>query len=309
MKFLNKKIPLGFSLAAVFISGALVYSFGYKVAMDKFNDVVSYAQEKQKMYSSVSEIDYHIRTDYVGEISESNLMFGLGRGYAQGLCDSNCKFFSKDEYKKYKDNNKKTKSKIDATEIDGSVVYIKCVKISDNFAKKFIEQLDLATSKNINKLVIDLRNCSNGNIDEVFKILKRITPKGESISLVNSKGEKEVVCTSEVAESDLKIAVLINGETSGAEELIASALSGQQNGCVIGTKTAGNAVREKIVTLSDDSVLIFPDAHYVAQNGKVIFKQGVQPDIESILPDGIDLNSISNDEDLQLQDALSWLHS
>lgn len=58
MKIKNRKISLGAGLAVLFLTSSVVYSIGYKVAMNKFNSIVSTTQEKQKMYGDLSEIDY-----------------------------------------------------------------------------------------------------------------------------------------------------------------------------------------------------------------------------------------------------------
>ena len=48
-KILSKKVSVGITVAALFIVAALVYSLGYNMAMRKFDDIVGYTQEKQKM--------------------------------------------------------------------------------------------------------------------------------------------------------------------------------------------------------------------------------------------------------------------
>ena len=51
MKIMNKKISLLAVIVLMFVVGAVVYSLGYRMAMNKFNNVISYNQEKQKIIS------------------------------------------------------------------------------------------------------------------------------------------------------------------------------------------------------------------------------------------------------------------
>lgn len=297
MKILNKKISVGYVLAALFLTGALVYSLGYKMAMDKFNDVVSYAHEKQKMYSALSEVDYNIREDCVCSIEESDVLSEICKGYIRGIDSENCKFFSKNEYKEYTEQFQKNSSDIKFTKINDDILLIKCNAIFENAANDIKENIDFEISNGIKGIVIDLRDCSQASTSEVFKIVKNILPKGDIIKAVNKKGDSEVVCSSEGDGLNLKISVIVNSSTSGVCELIASSLKGHKNSTVIGTKTAGNMLRLKTVTLADDSVVIFPDAYYINVDGENLFKIGVLPDSE-IAP------SENQEEDLQLDYAI-----
>ncbi len=300
MKILDKKIPLVYALAALFFFCALVYSLGYKVAMDKFNNVVSYAYEKQKMYSTLSEVDYNIREDCVCDIKNSDILTEICKGYAFGVDSENCKFFNKSEYKKYLENSNKDVSDINFDKLDSDILYIKCNAIFENAAKSIKENITKALSDGTRGLIIDLRNCSKADSSEVFKIIQNIVPTEDIIKTLDKKGKSEIACKSEGTGLNLKISVIVNSGTSGACELIASSLKDKRNVTLVGTKTAGNTVRLKTVTLADDSVLIFPDAYYLNTDGENLFKKGVLPN-EEVLADE------NNSEDLQLRSAIKNL--
>ena len=224
MKIFNKKIPMGYVLTALFSTAALVYSLGYRMAMDKFNDVVSYTHEKQKMYSALSEIDYNIREDCVINIDEDKILSGISKGYVEGLNCKGCKFFSKSEYKEYTDNFSKNVSDIKITKQCDGILYIKCDNILNNSSKLIKENIDTAISEGVKGVVIDLRNCDNSIDEEVFKVIQNLVPAGITLEAVNKKGAEEVVCRSEGSELGVKISVLVNEKTSGTCELIAASL-------------------------------------------------------------------------------------
>lgn len=297
MKILNKKIPIVYALTALFFFCALVYSWGYKVAMDKFNNVVSYAYEKQKMYSTLSEVDYNIREDCICDIENTDVLTEICKGYASGVDSENCRFFSKSEYKKYVEDTKKNVSDISFDKLNDGILYIKCSSIFENAAKKIKENISKALSDGINGLIIDLRNCNKADSSEVFKIIQNIVPSEDVIKTLDKKGKCEVACKSDGTDLDLKISVIINSGTSGVCELIASSLKNKKNVTLFGTKTAGNTVRLKTVTLADDSVLIFPDAYYLNADEENLFKNGILPNEEVTLDE-------SSSEDSQLQSAI-----
>lgn len=298
LKFLNKKVSLSVFLASIFGASALVYSLGYKIAMDKFNDVVSFVQEKQKMYSTLSELDHCVRSEYISDISESEMLDSLCRGYVNGLQNESSGYWNKQGYKEYQDANKKLKPKIEYKKLQDDVAYIKCDKFINDASKDFIDKIDSTFVGGISNIVLDLRNCEKSSDEEIFKILQHIIPSGDIVSAVNKKSETEVVCTSTSSGVDLNFVVLVNGKTCGGAEVLASALKDSKNAKIVGTKTFGNPVRTKKITLSDDSVVVFADAYYVTKSGNSIFKKGLTPDVVAENPD---------DVDIQLQQAVDLI--
>ncbi len=295
-------------MVTIFVVAALVYSLGYKMAMDKFNNVVSYTQEKQKMYSTLSEMDYNVRKEYVAQINETNLLKGLCKGYIDGIDDKNCKFFTRQEYKDYTENKEHSIADVEFVHLNDDTGYLRCRSLGGNASKLFIEEVSSAISGGMSKLVIDLRNCDSGNINEAFKILQYLMPSGDIVSTVDKNDNKEVVCKSTASGINVKTAVLMNNKTSGVSEIIASALMDRGDVKIVGVKTTGDAVREKVINLSDDTVLVVPDAHYTTKSGNIIFKKGVAPNTASELSEDLkallDAKNLPYDQDTQLQDAI-----
>jgi carboxyl-terminal processing protease len=313
MKFLNKRVPIGFVLVTIFVVATLVYSLGYKMAMDKFNSVVSYTQEKQKMYSTLSEVDYDVRKEYISNIDEANLLKSLCKGYVDGLNDKNCKFFSKQEYSDYTEANKNMTADVELIHMSEDTGYLRCRTLGNGASGIFTESVNTAISGGMSKLIIDLRDSELGKITETFKILQYLIPSGDIVSTLDKNNSKEVVCKSTSAGVNIKIAVLVNGKTSGASEIIAQALKDTGNAKIIGNNTAGKAAREKVINLSDDTVLVVPDAYYVTKSGDIVYKKGVTPDTISNLSDNLkallEAKNLPYDQDTQLQDAIRQLNS
>ncbi|MBQ2671834.1 MAG: S41 family peptidase [Clostridia bacterium] len=275
MKILNKKIPLVFALAFLFIFSAIVYSVGYKMAMNKFNNIVSYNNEKHKMYSLLSDVDYNIRNDFVGEIDENKLLEQICVGYANGVDSQNCKFFTNKDYEEYNKNQIYRKVSINDSKIN-DVGYIRIDNFCSTSSSIFKEKLNKLMSDGIKKLVIDVRNCEYGDYSEAMNVLKFLINDKEIVSAVNKKGEKDVICSSDI-DLGVRVAVLVNEKTSGPAEVLASAFKDKEDSAVIGCKTKGSAVREKAVIISEDFVLVFPDAYYVTKSGNIILNSGVEP--------------------------------
>ena len=298
-KILSRKISIGITIASLFVVAALVYSLGYNMAMRKFNNIVGYTQEKQKMYSKLSEVDYNIRDSYIGKIDEDKLFDSTCSGYIKGLADSNAKFLSSADYKSYKNEQENLSGDVEVTKLSNDTSVIRCLSLGKNFSGNFITSLNNLASEGVKGVIVDLRGCSKGNEQELAIAVQHLADKGDVIYTLDANDNKEVLCSSSSERTNIKLVVLVNDETSGFAEVFASALKDSCGAKVVGVETAGNAVRTKAVNLSDDSVIVFPDAFYLTSGGKKIFKKGLQPDINVV--------NRSNNEDTQMQEAVSAL--
>lgn len=76
------------------VTAAVTVSLTYMYAMDTFNERVADVNQRQAMYSKLSEIDQTIRQNFVGEIDETALTDGICTGYLAGLGDADAKYLT-----------------------------------------------------------------------------------------------------------------------------------------------------------------------------------------------------------------------
>ena len=310
MKFFSKKISLGAGLAVLFVVSSGVYSLGYKIAMNKFNDLVSYTQEKQKMYENLSEIDYLIRNEYIGNIDESKILEGIYIGYLGGVDDVNCKFFRRSDYLKYTEEKKNQPGEVLTDKFkNGSIGYIKIGSLGKGSGDEFIKTVDSFKSEQIDKIIIDLRTSYGGIMEEGFKILKYLAPEGDLVYTLKKSGEKAVVCSSDTPRADLKVVILTSNYSWGAAEVVASGLKDSINAKIVGQITSGNAATEKMVEINEESVIVFPDATYVTLGNNNFYGKGLSQDQIVNMDEKKEIllhqSKLSYEEDDQLQTAIN----
>src|SRR5215469_6139093 len=73
------------------------------------------------------------------------------------------------------------------------------------------------------------------------------------------------------------VSVLVDTTTSGAAEVLASAMEANHRGDVVGERTFGLASEQKLITLDDGAALILTVANYYNADGKSILEEGVTP--------------------------------
>ena len=279
MKIFSKKISLGVGFTILFAVASIVYSLGYKIAMNKLNTLVSFTREKQKMYSDLSEIDYNIRNLYIGNANESKILNGMYKGYLSSLEDENCMFLTREEYNSYLNQKNSQSAEISWDILNDRIGYLYCKTFGKGSAEIFLERINYFSSIGIKDIILDLRTSYEGSIEEGFNILKNILSEENLVYLVSKNGKKEVVCKSENKDNLNLNLVLLTSKNSGiVAEIISSALKDCLNAKIIGENTKGNFIREKTVEISEDFVIIFPDAKYITFSEQDLYKKGLAAD-------------------------------
>jgi carboxyl-terminal processing protease len=135
-----------------------------------------------------------------------------------------------------------------------------------------------AEKQGVHKVILDVRECGRGPVSEAIAIARLFissgtltTLRGQTVSAqVFSAEPKQVIWKNPVS-------VLIDATTSGAAEVLASAIAANHRGDVVGERTFGLASEQKLITLDDGAALILTVANYYNPGGKSILEEGVTP--------------------------------
>jgi carboxyl-terminal processing protease len=173
---------------------------------------------------------------------------------------------------------------------------VKALVMTKGKAAEIAEKVKSLQKKGAKKLVLDLRNNSEGDEQEGVAVANLFVGKGTIGSLQGQKVEK-VTYTADPQKkiTDLPLVVLVNRGTAGAAELVAAAVLDNSRGDVLGDKTFGEGSVQKLIEVPDGSALILSVAKYYTSNGKVIQDTGITPNIQVASND--DVVAISDDDD------------
>lgn len=137
-------------------------------------------------------------------------------------------------------------------------------------------------------LIVDLRGCAGGKLEDAIAVADLFLPSGELIASLKGRAEgvsKEFRSKGEpVPHGSGPIVVLMNEGTSGAAELLAGAIRDSHMGVLMGQKSFGVAYSEGSFELRDGSLVKMITGVYVTPAGRVIQNKGIEVDIPVEVP-------------------------
>ena len=200
---------------------------------------------------------------------------------------------------------------------DASTGYVRIIDFSKQTSTLLKQNLDALTKSGAQRYVIDLRGSARGDLDDGVEAARLFVKKG-TLATKQSKGnvaEKSAdkgvhreVIASQPSDGAVTapVALLTDAGTSGAGEVFAAALEGNDRATLIGGGTLGRAARQRLVKLPDGSGLWLSHIRYLTPAGNQLHEKGLEPDIDVDQPD-VEFGSEAPTSDPVLQKALEHL--
>ena len=128
-------------------------------------------------------------------------------------------------------------------------------------------------------LVLDLRNCFEGDVEEAGKLLNIFVRSPKLGDFEKKGGIREPLACAETPLLDrLPAAVWVNGATIGPAELVAAVLQETRRVKLIGTATPGLVSRQELFPLQDDSSILVTSGVFTLASGRPLWGEGITPD-------------------------------
>jgi carboxyl-terminal processing protease len=206
-----------------------------------------------------------------------------------------------------------------------NIGYIKVDAFPKGKSSELADKIKAATTQGARKLILDLRDSSDGDINEGIAAANLFLDHGTITYLQGQKYPRETFTADpKKALTNLPLVVLVNRGTGGPAEVLAGAILENARGDVVGDKTFGLGSVQKLIPIQDGSALVLSIAKYYTPNGKAIQDNAITPNItvadsndDFVLPDDDDSQSTEEPEkkvrtpenDQQLQRAIQVLQN
>ncbi|HEY9826393.1 MAG TPA: S41 family peptidase [Stenomitos sp.] len=150
----------------------------------------------------------------------------------------------------------------------------------DNHADEQVKQAIQSLEKqHVKGFVLDLRDNPGGLLSMAVSISRLWIDDGAIVKTVVRNGESDTTEANHTAVTKLPLAVLVDGGSASASEILTGALKDHHRALIVGTKTFGKGIVQQVNPLSDGSGLNVTIAHYFTPNGSDIHHKGILPDI------------------------------
>lgn len=198
---------------------------------------------------------------------------------------------------------KEIKIKTVRSSVDKNIGYIKISTfIGSTTPNEFLEALE--KTKDTDGLIIDLRGNTGGLLPNAIFIANLFIQEGKLVSIVGRGGYKYDIVAQDTEFGVKKpLVVLIDGASASASEILSGALKDYHKAKLIGTRTYGKGMVQKIIPMQNETGLNLTIAKYLTPKGTDINKKGIEPDIKVTFS----LNDLKNRNDAQLNAAKSYL--
>lgn len=164
--------------------------------------------------------------------------------------------------------------------LENQIGYISISEFDSVTGAQFAKALKQLQKKNIEGLVVDLRNNPGGSLSTVCDILDSILPKGLIVYTKDKNGKKEEYTSDEKHRLNLPMSVLVNGQSASASEIFAGAVQDYGKAEIIGTQTYGKGVVQNLFDLKDGTCVKLTISEYFTPKGRNIDGKGITPDVK-----------------------------
>ena len=176
--------------------------------------------------------------------------------------------------------------------------------ISSSTPNEFLEALE--NTINTKGLIIDLRGNSGGLLSNAVFIANLFINKGRLVSIIGRNGYRHDIDAQRTDVNINKPIVILVDETSAsASEILSGALKDYHKAKLVGTRTFGKGMVQKIIPMPNETGLNLTIAKYLTPAGHDINKKGISPDVEITLTK----NDLDTKTDSQLEFAKNMLHT
>lgn len=185
--------------------------------------------------------------------------------------------------------------------LEGNIGYIGISQFTGDAVAVYREALTAFRAQGVRGLVIDLRNNPGGFLDQVVEIADTLLPAGVIVYVKDRNGVRQDYYSDD-SFYDVPLAVLVNGMSASASEILASSVQALGRGSVVGLNTYGKGIVQSLINYQEDGAgLQLTTSSYYDALDRCPHGVGVKPDVEVAL----DARFVPTEPDLKSDNQLA----
>ncbi len=164
--------------------------------------------------------------------------------------------------------------------LDKSVGYIKVKQFSKGIANDVAEAMKEMSASGATSWILDLRYNPGGLLEEAVQLSDLFVDSGTVVTTVSGRDREARRAERGFGDTTSSLAVLVNGGSASASEIVAGALKNLDRAAIIGTRTFGKGSVQELYDNEDHSKLKLTIAQYLTPGDRSIQNLGIIPDIQ-----------------------------
>ncbi|MDD2239036.1 MAG: S41 family peptidase [Kiritimatiellae bacterium] len=177
----------------------------------------------------------------------------------------------------------------DTRVLDGQIGYIRMLQFGESTADDLQRELDSLEEQAVKALVLDLRSNPGGLLSAAVEVAQKFLRRGDLIVFTRGRDnrmERSYRARARTTFPNVPMAVLINGFSASASEIVAGALQDNQRAILVGEKSFGKGSVQSVLPQDGGTAIRLTTAKYYTPSERVIHDNGIEPDI--VVPLSVD---------------------
>ena len=172
-----------------------------------------------------------------------------------------------------------------------TIGYLRITQFSESVPKKVEEALQELKEKEVEGLILDLRNNAGGLVSSGIAVADSLLSERPIVETKNRNGIKDAIVSQKETSFDGPMVTLVNKGTASASEILAGSLQDNDRSILMGEQTYGKGLIQSLKSLGENSGVAITVASYLTPKGNNIQGQGMTPDKLLDLPEASEYGS------------------
>jgi carboxyl-terminal processing protease len=168
---------------------------------------------------------------------------------------------------------------------ESNIGYVRITQFNTTTAGELLKALEGLEKKGMQGLILDLRGNPGGLLEAAIEVAAHFLPAGSLVvsteGRVSSQSKSYRTPANSTPRANYPIALLVNGGSASAAEILAGALKDLRRAVLVGETTFGKGSVQSVIPLADGSAIRLTTAKYYTPGKQVIHEQGIQPTIRA----------------------------
>ena len=167
--------------------------------------------------------------------------------------------------------------------LDDEIGYAHIASFDRKTADLLQDAIEACMDQGMRGFVLDLRNNPGGLLNAAIEVSQKFLDKRDMVVFTQGReydSRKNYLARGAYHYKDFHMAILVNGGSASASEIVAGALQDHERAILVGERTFGKGSVQSVLPLDDGSALRLTTAKYYTPSERVIHNHGIAPNVE-----------------------------